>query len=258
MEDYQKGLIEISLEKEALSPVPTELKSGRVSPYFFNAGKFSDGRSALRLADYYASAIYEIFDPDESYVLYGPSMKGTLLVPTVALLLEENYGVNVNFSSNRQIPKDHGEGTVDDYQKKWLIGYYYRGGEKVLLLDDVVTTGKTKLDSISKLKNIPNLSSDLEFVGIMIMLDRQEVDDSERSASEKFKLETGIPVNSIIGAGNVYEYLCEPEVYDDEILFKRETYLSNFGLTEEDFRRSMKDYLGRYGTLDVRKKIGIS
>lgn len=257
MEEYQKEFIEISLDKKALRLYPTKLSVGRLSPYFFNAGEFNDGRSALNISDSYAQAILGNFDLDESYVLFGPAMKGTFLVPAIAVILEDRYAKNVNFASNRKVLKDHGEGTGNDYQGSHLIGYHFKGGEKIIVVDDVITTGDTKISSIGELGNIPEIGSQLEVVGVVTMLDRQEIDESGVSASENFRKRTGIPVKSIIDVGNVYDYLCNPEIGDSEILSKRVEYLSFFGLEERQFRDSMRRYLKCYGTKEIRAKFDI-
>jgi orotate phosphoribosyltransferase len=191
MQAYKRQFFELALSKGNLSFGSFTLKSGRISPYFFNAGGFDDGRSMAGLAQCYANAITESgigFD-----LLFGPAYKGIPLAAATAAALHELHGLNVSFAFNRKEAKDHGEGGI-------IVGAPMRG--RVLIIDDVISAGTSVRESIDLIE-----SSGAEAAGVVIALDRQERGRGELSASQEVQKEYGIPCISIAGLDDLIRYL---------------------------------------------------
>lgn len=211
MKDYKRRFFELALSKGILKFGSFTLKSGRISPYFFNAGGFDDGASLGELARCYADAIVDSalsFD-----VLFGPAYKGIPLAAATAIALNENHGKNKAYAFNRKEAKDHGEGGT-------IVGAALRG--KVLVIDDVISAGTSIRESISLIK-----AAGAETAGIAIALDRQERGAGERSAAQEVYSEYGIRCISIAGLDDLVHYLQSNSV--DNIDIKaieqyRETY----------------------------------
>ena len=167
------------------------LRNGRHSPYMINMGKFADSISQAYFGEMYANKIIEygiILD-----ILFGPSYKGIPLAITTALgLLKIGYNVRVAF--DRKEVKGHGEGTHDEIQSRCIIGSRINDGDRILLLDDVITTGGAKYDALTLLGAC---ASNLQYLGLMIAVDREEVGDGSLSSAEDFTQKTGIPVHSV-------------------------------------------------------------
>ena len=189
MQPYQRQFLDLALEKQVLRFGQFTLKSGRISPYFFNAGLFDDGLSLATLAKAYAARISESglqFD-----MLFGPAYKGIPLATAVAMEMAQQ-GRNVPVAFNRKEAKSHGEGGM-------LIGAPVRG--RVLIIDDVITAGTAIRESITTIQ-----AQQAEVAGIVIALDRQECGaDSRLSASQEITAQFGFPVLSIAGLGELLE-----------------------------------------------------
>jgi len=191
MQDYQEEFIEFALANEVLRFGEFTLKSGRVSPYFFNAGLFNNGATLARLGLFYAAAIDDSgigFD-----VLFGPAYKGIPLAATCAMALAEHHGRNMPFCFNRKESKDHGEGGN-------IVGAPLHG--KVLIIDDVITAGTAIRESMDLIN-----ASDATAVGVLIALDRQEKGTTELSAIQEVERDFVIPVLSIIRLDHLVQYL---------------------------------------------------
>jgi orotate phosphoribosyltransferase len=190
-QDYKSRFFELALRKGNLSFGRFTLKSGRVSPYFFNAGGFDDGASLAGLAHCYADAILSsgvVFD-----MLFGPAYKGIPLAAATAIALHVHHRRNVPFAFNRKEAKDHGEGGT-------IVGATLAG--KVLIIDDVISAGTSVRESIGIIR-----SAGAEPAGIAIALDRQERGSSERSAAQEVNTEYGIPCISIAGLDDLIHHL---------------------------------------------------
>lgn len=178
--------VEYALGIGALELVPKgrSLKSERISPYFFNSGLFCSGNSVLQLAGAYASKIDEMTNDGSlptDIVLFGPSYKGTFLVPAIAMQLAWKYHENFEFASNRKEAKDHGEGGI-------ILGASLRG-KSALIVDDVMTTGTSSGEAVEIVEANGGI-----VVGCMIAFDRQERGkDSELSAVQEFQQKFGVP-----------------------------------------------------------------
>ena len=191
MRDYQKAFIEFALSREVLRFGEFTLKSGRVSPYFFNAGLFNTGSALARLGQYYAEAIIE--SGLEFDVLFGPAYKGIPLAAACSVALADHHQRDVPYSFNRKEAKVHGEGGN-------IVGSPLQG--RVLIIDDVITAGTAIRESMQIID-----AAGAKPAGVLIALDRQEKGRGELSAIQEVEQEFGIPVLSIIKLENLITYL---------------------------------------------------
>ncbi len=191
MQDYKQAFLKLALEVGALKFGEFTLKSGRISPYFFNAGLFSSGKTMALLAQYYAQAIVDAnvkFD-----VLFGPAYKGIPLATAVATALYTQHGIDTPYCYNRKEAKDHGEGGN-------LVGANLEG--RILLIDDVISAG-TAIREAAQLIN----SDKAELAGVVISLDRQEKGQTEKSAVQEVETSLGVNVMSIANLDDLLHYL---------------------------------------------------
>ena len=222
MQNYKKQFVEFLLNADALQFGEFKLKSGRVSPYFFNSAKFNNGTLIDQLGQYYASTIQQ-YAPDCNLV-FGPAYKGIPLCVTVATALSKKLNRNIGYFFNRKEIKTHGDqGT--------FVGQLPQPGDMVVMVDDVFTDGHTKIESIDLVREICKI----EFSGVLVALDRMESSSSGEDAIAEFKLKTGVPVWSIITIREVCLYLknriVNGNVVLDETLFKEiERYLEEHSI----------------------------
>ena len=198
MQPHQQQFIELALAREALQFGEFTLKSGRISPYFFNAGRFSTGAALLELGRCYAQTLLASqisFD-----VLFGPAYKGIPLVATTACALAEQ-GRDLPYVYNRKEAKDHGEGGM-------LVGAELKG--RVMIVDDVITAGT----AIREVMDIIHAAG-AEPAGVIIGLNRQERGRGELSAIQEVERDYGIPVLSIINLENILQFLENRGATDD-------------------------------------------
>ena len=198
MQAYKKEFIDLALELGVLRFGEFTLKSGRVSPYFFNAGLFNTGYAAAKIGRYYAAAIADSgiqFD-----MLFGPAYKGIPLAALSAAALAEHQDIDVPFSFNRKESKAHGEGGD-------IVGAPLEG--KVLIVDDVITAGTAVREAYQVIS-----STGAEVAGLAISLDRQERGQGTLSAVQEFKQALGIPVVSIIRLNDLIDTLDESTEYE--------------------------------------------
>jgi len=211
MRAYKKEFIDLALELGVLRFGEFTLKSGRVSPYFFNAGLFSTGYAAARLGRFYAAAIAEAdigFD-----VIFGPAYKGIPLAALTAASLAEHYDIDVPYCYNRKEAKAHGEGGS-------VVGAQLAG--RVLIVDDVITAGTAVRDAYQVIT-----SSGASIAGLAISLDRQERGRGSLSAVQELKSSLGIPVISIVQLDDLIDILEESVDYAqhlDPVLAYRRKY----------------------------------
>lgn len=194
MQEYQSRFIELALARNALRFGSFKLKSGRESPYFFNAGLFSDGAAAAALGRCYAAALTRsgiAFD-----MLFGPAYKGIPLVTATAIALADHHGRNVPYVFNRKESKDHGEGGM-------LVGGALSG--RVVIVDDVITAGTAVRESIELIR-----ASGGEPVAVALALDRQERGTGELSAVQEMERQYGLRTVSILTLGDLIEALSAP------------------------------------------------
>lgn len=191
MQNYKQQFFELAMARGNLKFGEFTLKSGRLSPYFFNAGGFDDGQSLEILSDCYAQAI---IDSGLSYdMLFGPAYKGIPLAAGIAIMLNASHRRNVPFAYNRKEAKDHGEGGT-------LVGAELKG--KVLITDDVISAGTSVRESIEWIRRAGATAG-----GVAIALDRQERGQGEKSAAQEVISEFSIPVIAIAGLDDLIEFL---------------------------------------------------
>ena len=191
MRDYQKAFIEFALSREVLRFGEFTLKSGRISPYFFNAGLFNTGSALAQLGQYYAQAIVE--SDLEFDVLFGPAYKGIPLAAACSVALADHHQRDVPYSFNRKEAKAHGEGGN-------IVGSPLQG--RVLIIDDVITAGTAIRESMQIID-----AAGAKPAGVLIALDRQEKGTGELSAIQEVEQQYGIPVLSIIKLEDLISYL---------------------------------------------------
>jgi len=191
VQDYQHQFIEFALSQGVLQFGKFTLKSGRISPYFFNSGLFNNGESLWKLGDFYARAIRDSgLDFD---MLFGPAYKGIPLVSTVAIAMAQHYHKACPYSFDRKEIKDHGEGGL-------TVGAPLQG--RVLIIDDVISAGTSTNHSVSIIRDAGAAPA-----GVAIALDRQETGTDGGSAINEIEQNHGIRVISIIKLENLIEYL---------------------------------------------------
>ncbi len=212
MEQYQKDFVDFTLETGVLKFGEFTLKSGRISPYFFNAGLFNAGSHLSQLGNFYAQAIEASnlqFD-----VLFGPAYKGIPLAAATAIALNDNFNRNVPYSFNRKEAKDHGEGGS-------IVGHPLEGD--ILIIDDVITAGT----AIREAQDIIN-ANDANTKGVIVALDRQEKGKGELSAIQEVEQIFGIRVLSIINLSHIIEHLKASK--NEDVVSRIESYRSQYGI----------------------------
>ncbi|MEJ2441835.1 MAG: orotate phosphoribosyltransferase [Exilibacterium sp.] len=213
MQLYQRNFIQLAIEHEALCFGEYTLKSGRVSPYFFNAGQFRTGAVLARLGRYYAEAILATgigFD-----VIFGPAYKGIPLAASIAVALADHHGLDLPYCFNRKEKKDHGEGGN-------IVGAPLRG--RVLIVDDVITAGTAVREVMSTIK-----AAGAEPAAVVIGLNRQEKGQGALSAIQEVEKEYGIPIVSIIDLSHIIGYL-ESQHGQEEMVEKIRKYRATYGV----------------------------
>jgi len=213
MKDYQIEFIEFALEKQVLKFGEFTLKSGRTSPYFFNAGLFNTGRDLARLGRFYAAALEDA--AIEYDVLFGPAYKGIPIATTTAVALADHHDKDVPYCFNRKEKKAHGEGGT-------LVGSELNG--KIMLVDDVITAGTAIRESM---EIIAQNGADLS--GVLIALDRQEKGKAELSAIQEVERDFGTKVISIVKLADLISYL-ESKGTMDEHLEAVKAYREQYGI----------------------------
>ena len=193
MQEYQLTFIDLALERDALRFGHFKLKSGRESPYFFNAGLFSDGRSAAILGRCYAAAIAH--SGIEFDMIFGPAYKGIPLATATAMALAEHHQRNVPYAFNRKESKDHGEGGL-------VVGTALRG--RVLIVDDVITAGTAIRESLQIIRG-----AGAEPVAVALALDRQERGQGTLSAVQEVEQEQGLKCVSIVTLADLIDTLSQ-------------------------------------------------
>jgi orotate phosphoribosyltransferase len=213
IQKYQQQFIQQAIASEALCFGEYTLKSGRVSPYFFNAGRFSTGGALAALGRCYADAI--VASGLEFDLLFGPAYKGIPLAATTACALADYHQRDVPFAYNRKEKKDHGEGGS-------LVGAALNG--KILIIDDVITAGTAIREAITMIEH-----AGAEVAGVAIGLDRQERGQGERSAIQELEQDASMAVISIVGLNDIVDYLSTAET-DDALVARINAYRDRYGV----------------------------
>lgn len=193
MQDYQKEFLEFALDVGVLRFGEFTLKSGRISPYFFNAGLFNSGAALARLGRYYAQTI--VASGIEFDVLYGPAYKGIPLAAVTAAALYDHHDRDVAYAFNRKEAKDHGEGGI-------IVGHALEG--RILIIDDVISAGTSVRESMDIIEQLGAKAA-----GVVIALDRQEKGQGELSAIQEVERDYDIPVAGIVQLKDLVTFLEE-------------------------------------------------
>ncbi len=213
MQDYKREFIEFAIENQVLRFGQFTLKSGRISPYFFNAGLFNTGEHLTRLSRFYAAAIQD--SGIEFDTLFGPAYKGIPLAATTAVALYDRYQRNIPYCFNRKEAKDHGEGGS-------IVGAPLQG--RILIIDDVITAG-TAIGEAMEIIAAAGASA----AGVVIALDRQEKGKGELSAIQEVEQNFGLKIASIITLVDLMDYL-KNDTTMQEHLKAIQAYRSQYGV----------------------------
>ncbi len=213
MQENKKRFIELAIKYQVLRFGEFTLKSGRISPYFFNAGLFNSGYALAELGSCYAQTI---IDNDINYdVMFGPAYKGIPLVSAIVYALSVNHGIDKPYAFNRKEAKDHGEGGL-------IVGAELSG--KVLIVDDVITAGTAIREAVDIIQTEGATTS-----AVLIALDRQEKGKSELSAIQEVNRDYGIDVFSIITMADLIDYLADDDSFS-QYLDAMQAYRSKYGI----------------------------
>lgn len=222
MEQYKQEFIEFMVKSEVLKFGDFTLKSGRKSPFFMNAGAYVTGSQLRTLGQYYAKAIYDNFGLDFD-VLFGPAYKGIPLSVATTMAFAELYGADIRYCSNRKEVKDHGDTGI-------LLGSKLKDGDRVVIIEDVTTSGK----SIEETYPILKAQANVEIKGLMVSLNRMEKGKGEISALDEIQQKYGFPAAAIVNMAEVTEHLYNKEcqgkiVIDDTLKAAIDAYYAQYG-----------------------------
>lgn len=218
---YKRDFIELMLSSGVLTFGDFTTKSGRRTPYFINMGNLADGPAINRLGEYYASALHDHFGRNFEN-LYGPAYKGIPLAVTTAAALARLFRHDVTFTFNRKEAKDHGEGGA-------LVGHRYRDGERVVIIEDVITAGTSIGESVPLIR----AQAKVTLKGVIVAVDRQEKGKTGKSALVEVADAYGFPVGAIVKVREVVEYLKDRQVNGQpvitpEIMARIEAYWAEY------------------------------
>lgn len=219
--NYKESFIKFMVESGVLTFGEFTLKSGRKAPYFVNTGNYNTGSQLARLGEYYAQCIKE--NNVQADTLFGPAYKGIPLAAACSIALSNKYGIDVNYAFDRKEAKDHGEGGM-------FVGKKLADGEKVIIIDDVMTSGKALRESMPKLKS----AADVNVTGMVITVDRMEKAlDTDLSAVEQAYKDFGVKVYSIVNINDIIKAIQDGVVEGKEYLDKMLEYRAAYGVDHE-------------------------
>lgn len=222
MEQYKQEFIEFMVDSQVLKFGEFTLKSGRKSPFFMNAGGYVTGTQLRRLGEYYAKAIHDCYGLDFD-VLFGPAYKGIPLAVATTMAISSLYGKDIRYCSNRKEEKDHGDTGI-------LLGSKLKDGDRVVIIEDVTTSGK----SIEETYPILKAQADVQVKGLMVSLNRMEKGKTEKSALQEIQEKYGFATGAIVNMEEVVEYLYnrpyQGTVYiDDNLKAAIDAYYEQYG-----------------------------
>ena len=220
MEQYKQEFIEFMVDSDVLKFGEFTLKSGRKSPFFMNAGAYVTGSQLKRLGEYYAKAIHDRYG-DDFDVLFGPAYKGIPLSVVTAIAYSELYGKEIRYCSDRKEEKDKGS----------FLGSKLKDGDRVVMIEDVTTSGKSMEETVPKVKG----AADVTIVGLMVSLDRMEVGKGGvKCALDEVHDLYGFETNAIVTMADVVEYLYNRPykgkvIIDDTLKAAIDAYYEQYG-----------------------------
>ncbi len=226
MEQYKKEFIDFMVQSQVLKFGSFTLKSGRQSPFFMNAGAYITGTQLKMLGEYYAKAVHDNFG-DEVDVFFGPAYKGIPLAVTTAIAFSELYGKDVKYCCDRKEEKDHGA------DKGAILGYKIKDGDRVVIIEDVTTSGKSIEEVFPKIKALETTSGGIKILGEIVSLDREErAPDTEKSALSTITQKYGFPAVAIVTMSEVIEALYtngDKQIITEEIKNQLDDYYAQWG-----------------------------
>ncbi len=225
MEQYKQEFIEFMIDCQALKFGNFTLKSGRKSPFFMNAGAYVTGSQLKKLGEYYAKAIHNVYG-DDFDVLFGPAYKGIPIGVVTAVAYSELYGKEIRYCSDRKEEKDHGA------DKGSFLGSSLKDGDRVIMIEDVTTSGKSMEETVPKVKG----AADVEIRGLMVSLNRMEIGKGgEKSALEEIRDLYGFDTAAIVTMADVVEHLYNRPykgkvIIDDALKEAIDAYYDQYGV----------------------------
>lgn len=220
MNKYKQEFIEFMLASDVLKFGDFTLKSGRKSPFFMNAGAYVTGEQLKKLGEFYAKAIVDTYGLDFD-VLFGPAYKGIPLAVVTAIALHTLYGKEVRYCSDRKEAKDHGA------DKGKFLGTKLKDGDRVVMIEDVTTSGKSMEETVPKVRGAANV----DIVGLMVSLNRNEKGKGNKTALKEISELYGFPTAAIVSMPEVIEYLGDR--LDDDLKARIDAYYQEYGATED-------------------------
>ena len=223
MEQYKEEFIKFMMDSKVLKFGDFTLKSGRKSPFFMNAGGYVTGSQLRRLGEFYAKAIHDKYG-DDFDVLFGPAYKGIPISVVTAVAFSDLYGKEIRYCSDRKEEKDHGA------DKGSFLGSKLQDGDRVVMIEDVTTSGKSMEETVPKVRGAANV----EIIGLMVSLNRMEKGTGEKSALDEIKEKYGFDANAIVTMEEVTEFLYNKpyngEIYiDDTLKAAIDAYYEQYG-----------------------------
>ena len=222
MEQYKQEFIEFMVDSKVLKFGDFTLKSGRKSPFFMNAGAYVTGSQLRKLGEYYAKAIHDTYG-DDFDVLFGPAYKGIPLAVATAMAYSELYGKDVKYCCNRKEVKDHGDVGI-------LLGYKLQDGDRVIMIEDVTTSGKSMEETVP----IVRAQAIVEIKGLIVSLNRMERGQGEKCALDEVAELYGFPTAAIVNMAEVTEHLYNKPyqgevIIDDTLKASIDAYYEQYG-----------------------------
>ena len=225
MEAYKSEFIDFMVDSKVLKFGDFTLKSGRKSPFFMNAGAYVTGTQLMKLGEYYAKAIHDRYG-DDFDVLFGPAYKGIPLTVATTIAYSKLFGKEIRYCSNRKEVKDHGDAGI-------LLGSNLKDGDRVVLIEDVTTSGKSMEETVP----IVRAQADVTIVGLMVSLNRQEKGKGDKCALDEIKDLYGFETEAIVTMEEVVEALYNKEVngevlINDEMKARIDAYYAEYGASK--------------------------
>ena len=218
LEGYKKEFVDFMLDSNVLKFGDFTLKSGRKSPFFMNAGLYVTGTQLMKLGEYYATAIHNTYG-DDFDVVFGPAYKGIPISVVTAVAYSKLYGKEIRYCSNRKEAKDHGDAGI-------LLGSPIKDGDRIVVVEDVTTSGKSMEETIPIVK----AQGDVTIVGLMVSLNRCERGKGDKGALDEIKDLYGFDTAAIVSMDEVVEYLVEKGMIDDELKARIDAYYAEYGI----------------------------
>ncbi|MDO4663902.1 MAG: orotate phosphoribosyltransferase [Erysipelotrichaceae bacterium] len=222
MNNYKHEFIDFMLECGVLKFGTFTLKSGRISPFFMNAGGYETGKQLRKLGEFYAQAIHDQYG-DDFDVLFGPAYKGIPLAVVTAEAYYDLFGKEIRYCSDRKEEKDHGA------DKGSFLGTKLKDGDRVIMIEDVTTSGKSMEETVPKVRNAANV----EIKGLMVSLDRAEKGKTDQSALAEVSKLYGFPTAAIVSVPEIVDSLRQRDMLDAKLEADLKHYYEQYGASDK-------------------------